>query len=345
MGNQKIIKISRKKFKVTLIILLMLTILLGIVFMLNPLHQVGYQLDKNELTEILSYQESNTKERMDYQPNYNHLSKENPTIRDNREFIKTNYGAKINTRNVKNTMRDIKNVIRDTNGRIDRIDETAKYGRVNFAIPKSNFENFKNEVESITHEKLIEENISSENLLNQKQFIEEQHASAIVSLTELQKKQKDLVAKHNKILNKLQKDKNTYTNQLAQVRYTISVSPLVNGNPPYALREEENDLTQVISSLTQEINSENSNFDVNNQNIKTQINYVNTQVEKIKNQDIKFTENIETVNGSISVSWISFWKLIKIFSPIHPTIIIIIFILVIWYILNRTKILPKAELE
>ncbi|MDP1760386.1 MAG: hypothetical protein Q8L01_02995 [Candidatus Woesebacteria bacterium] len=262
---------------------------------------------------------------------------ENLSISDTREFLKTSYSADIETRNVKSVLRDVKGAIRVANGRIDGLNENQKMSYVNFVIPKINFESFKDEIESITHEKLITENISSLNLLSQKQNIEEQNKNATDSLTTLLQQQKNLVTKHTQTKNKLQNELTDLENQLEQFSRILPSVP----NPTQVAQLQS--LNTNIGILKQQLASENLNFNTSNKNLKNQINAVNAQLANIAKQDSNFTDNVETVNGSISVKWISLWRLIKIFSPISPVIIIIILVIIFWYILKRKNYLPKVE--
>jgi hypothetical protein len=57
-------------------------------------------------------------------------------------------------------------------------------------------------------------------------------------------------------------------------------------------------------------------------------------------QDSKFNENIETVEGSITIRWISLWKLMTVFSPINPIFIISILLVLFWYLLRKLNKVP-----
>jgi hypothetical protein len=265
-----------------------------------------------------------------------------PSVKDTREFMKVSYGADIKTRDVKRAVRDVKSAINDANGRIDNSNETTTYAYISFVVPKSNFSDFKDAVESITNEKLIVESSSSQNLLGQKQSIEEQQQSAARSLAELQKGQKDLTAKHTQTVGSLQKQITDTQNQLAQVRAAIATTS--DPNTLNNLRNQEYTLSQQEISLRQNLNSENATYATGNQNFKDQISNVNAQLANIKKQDVQFSDNIETVDGYISINWISLWDMAKIFSPIYPGIIIAVLVLLAWYYLARKNFLPTIEL-
>lgn len=332
---KKIIRISVKKFVVFVIIVGIIG--LGIYSFYRSYNNRMYGVGAGS-SAPLAPSFDNSKMSPEYYP----MPYQNPSsVKDTREFMKVAYGAEIKTRDVKDIMRDVKSAIRDAEGRMDNLNESDKFGFVSFVVPKSNFDDFRDEIESLANEKLISLNISSENLLTQKQQIEEQNRNATASLTALQKSQKDLTTAHNITVNNLQTSMNVSTKQLSNVRKLIASTS--DENELAKLRTQETNLTQNIQSLQTSLNNENSNFNANNQNLKNQIDNVNAQLKNIKTQDENFTDNIETVNGSISVQWVSLWKLAKIFSPISPVIIIIILLIAIWYFLMRKNYLPSIE--
>jgi len=306
--RKKVIKISKKGTMVFAVIVIIIgAILLG--FKIFSPHNICDFGDCGRITGVNrvatpSFSENSKSVSSDYSlmPYYQN----NPTINDTREFLKTNYSAEIQTRNVKRIVLDIKNVVRDVNGRVDSSNENPKNGYVSFVIPKNNFENFKDQIAGITNEKLIIENISSDNLLSQKQSIEQEQNSANASLASLQQQQKNLISKH--------------TENIMILRSNF-----------------------MGIELEQELASENSSFNANNQNLKNQIENVNSQLSYIAKQDSNFTDNIETVSGSISVRWVSLWELAKIFLPVSPVIIIILIVIIFWLIFRKKSYIPRIE--
>jgi hypothetical protein len=327
--TKKVIRIPIKKTVIFIVIILVLVILLFIFGIFRP-HPI---LNNYNLPEMDKRVQSGAM----MEPSYYPSNEGTPTVEDTREFLKTSYSAQIKTRKVKDILRDVKSIISEMDGRIDNINESPKSGYIRFVVPKSNFENFKNEIDSITHEKLITENISSTNLLNQKQTIEEQQQSANDLLAQLQKEQKDLIAKHTADLKKLQNKLSTLEKQLED--FTKILPPILTTEQIAQMES----LKAEINLVKQQITSENSSFNSANEIRKNNIAGVKTQIEDIQKQDTQFTNNIETVSGSISVSWISLWKLVKTFSPISPTLIIIILLVVVWYFLKRKNYLPRVE--
>ena len=264
-----------------------------------------------------------------------------PDITDTREFLKTSYAGQIKTRRVGEIVNDVKNAVRDVEGRVDSLNSSEKYGRVSFVVPKSRFEEFRSAVESLTHKKLYSEDISSQNLLSQKQSLEEQTISAVTFLTNLEKSKQDLDVRHNQALAALQTELRGVQTRLALVREEKAVA---QGQERVATwQREETLLTQQEAPIRQRQNEENRAHTIQDRNLSTQINQANDQLQNLGRQDTQFTNNIETVNGSVAVTWVSWWQLARIFSPIHPTIVIIVLALLLLFYLNRRGYIPKAE--
>lgn len=263
---------------------------------------------------------------------------ENGSIADTREFMKVSYSGNIKTRDVKDTARDVRGIIRDMEGRVDSENVNEKYGYINFVIPKSNFDDFRDEIESITHKKLYTENTSSQNLLSQKQNIEEQNNITTKSLIELQNELKTLSVKHTQTVATLKKELATIQKQLADTRKRISETKDSSLLTNLYLQESYEQTGE--NQANQRINSENTQY-ANQKNALDQAISANKgTLQSIANQDQKFTENIETVNGSVNIQWINSWQLAKTFSPIHPIFIIAILFIIIWYILRKTNKVP-----
>ncbi len=265
-----------------------------------------------------------------------------PPVTDTREFMKVSYSAEIKSRDIGDVMKDIKGAIRDASGRIDTFNTSEKYGYINFVVEKSKFDDFRDEIESLVHAKLYTENISSQNLLGQKQAIEQQAETTTKSLLELQQDQKTLTAKHTTTIANLQKELASVRAQLVLVRQNITNT--TDQNEINTLRYQESTLLNQESRTQQSINTENTTFTNKNNTLNQQIAGINSNLGNIAKQDTALTNNVETVNGTIRVQWISLWQMTKIFSPIHPTIIIIVLVLVGLYVAGRKGYFSRVEL-
>ena len=141
---------------------------LSVIIIVLLISRFGYLLSRNNSSSLRSY--SNEIPMITFTD-----SGSSSSISDTREFMKTSYSGNIKTRDVKNISRDIRGIIRDMDGRIDNEDISEKYGRIDFVIPKSNLDDFRDEIESLVHAKLYTETTSSQNLLNEKKSIDALH--------------------------------------------------------------------------------------------------------------------------------------------------------------------------
>ncbi len=340
--GRKVIKISRSKFRWSLaflaVILVAFIVVLMMSFSLN-----GYRgkssiqsiVPSMGLNEIGSYNDV----AMPY-PNDNYRYQEqNPSITDTREFLKTYYNADIKTRDVSDVTKQIKNIVKGADGRVDSFSSGDKYGHVRFVVAKSKFDAFRDEIESITHKKLYTEDISSENLLGQKQGIEGQIIDANQSLDSLIAKRTELENNHNKIVTSINKELTSINSQLVSVRSSISLEKEVSILT--ALRNQETSIVQQQTYQKKKLSDENINYQSQHQNFDAMISNASNNVTNANKTDTKFMDNIETVNGSVDVRWISLWEMAVIFAPIHPTLIIIILIIIAIVLMRRR--IPKVE--
>jgi heme/copper-type cytochrome/quinol oxidase subunit 4 len=265
------------------------------------------------------------------------------SISDTREFLKTDYNASINTRDVSKVVKFIENAIKGADGRIDSISSTEKYGRISFVVAKSEFEDFRTEIEELTHEKLYTESVSSVNLLTQKQGIEEQQGNIVNSLENWTAQRDALVAKHNQTVASINKEITRIGKELVAIRANIKLEtePIVLTS----LLNQETALVKMEATQKKNLASENSSYSLQKQNLDNLINNENNNLTNINKVDSQFMDNVETVNGYIDVSWVSLWEMAKIFSPIHPTFIVIILIILAWAFMRKSRLVPKVVLE
>ncbi len=339
--EQKIVTISIKKLlKWVVTLAVIIIIALFILRSLDYSKSNGVSVGDSVSSSVVGFDigESNS-----YRTVFPDYQNGNGSITDTRQFMKINYSGTIQTRDVKDVARDVRGIIRDMEGRIDNETVNEQYGQISFVIPKSNLNNFRDEIESITHKKLYVENTSSQNLLNQKQIIEEQSSHAATTLEQLQESQSILTKKHNQTIANLKSELAATQKKIAMVNSNIAAYlPPPSGDTGY-LAEQNTQLTIYLNEeaqIKQKIDNENTNYQNQNKMLVDKIASTNNTIKDINTQDKKFTENIETVNGSISMQWISVWQLMKIFSPIHPIIIILVLVIILWYILKKLRIAP-----
>ncbi len=347
-NERKVIKISKKKFIITTVIIVVF-LLMGAWAALSVMtntFSVGSSRNitgSNMMPSVPSINDNGLYNSEMMPPDYYDRGYQKPTITDTREFLKTNYSADIKTRNVSKVIKDVTNIVKGADGRIDNSYSSEKSGRISFVVAKSKFDDFKNQIESLTHEKLYTETISSENLLNQKQNIEEQTGNIVNTLANLQSQKTNLENQHTQSVSVINKELTRIKAELVAIRAVMSTStePLVLES----FTKQESSLVKQENTQKTKLINENNSYVAQSQSLDNSISNYNNGLTNVIEQDSQFTDNIETVNGSINVGWVSLWEIAKIFSPIHPTIIVIALVILLWIYLKRRGTIPKVEFQ
>lgn len=344
-STRKIVKISKRKVRSTVVVIVIALIAwFGISFYTQTSRTRidgyvnspgGITIGKPESVNIGgSIANSVSKMMPDAYRNNQQVS-----ISDTREFLKTNYSASIKTRDVQGVVTSLKNIVKGNDGRVDNISSSDKRGYLTFVVPKSKFETFRNEIEGLTHKKLFAETSSSQNLLREKQSMEEQTSNINSSLESLKQQKESLLSRHTQTVASINKELSSIRTQLNDVRKNIAATE--DPDTLTSLRNQESMLSTRETTQKQKLATENNNYSTQNANLDNQIKSQEANLVNVNKQDTKFVENIETVNGSIDVSWISIWQMIKAFSPVSPEILIIVLVVIIWNILARLRFVPK----
>lgn len=341
LPSKKIIRISKKKLVIWVIILLVIGFLAyGALYIRQKTfgtnNSASIQMPCIESPGVKCPSSNNKRYDSNYYPNTN-----SEDITDTREFNKVSYKGDIKTRKVKDVMDGVQDAIEIADGRIDNLNVSTNYGHAIFVIPKSNLADFKEDIEKLTHKKLYTETTTSQNLLGQKQNIEEQTENTNESLASLKLQQQNLTASHNKFIANLEAQLPGILKDLSDTR--IKQASTTDEAELAQLAKDEAKNLQRETITRGAIKTENTNYNNNYQNLQNQINSYNTTLTGLEKQDEKFENNIETVNGYITVGFISYWDMLKIFSPIHPTFLIIILVIIIWLCIRKKSYVPKVQ--
>jgi len=256
-------------------------------------------------------------------------------ISDTREYLKIDYSARIQTRNVPNVVEKVEWIVRGVSGRIDQTSSGEKYGRVSFVIPKINLYEFRNEIEQITHSKLYTENISSQNLLNQKQDIERRNNEITESLDVLEQKKINLYIAHSQKISSIQAQIVSAKNQLETIRAEIELVDEDDEDELLELRRQETLFLKRITELEQDKTNENKSYTTENNKLLAQINQANGNLDAVVEEDAQLINTVDTVRGYIDVQWISLWNLSEVFSPTPMWLNIVLLALLLWWYLER----------
>lgn len=268
-------------------------------------------------------------------------------ITDTREFLKINFSATLFTRKISEVSKRVEDAVRLVDGRIDSLDVSERSAYIRFVIPKSDLSEFRDQLETLVHAKLYIENISSQNLLEEKQNIEERTDTAEMSLAELEADKKSLDTTHRGKAADYQAQLVKWQNQLDGVRSAkggLNMAAEGATSTRTQLESEEETLIARIRQIQNEQASELQSYTTQNKTLTTRIEGAGGVVTELAEEDEDFMNDVETVNGYIVVSWISWWSMGERFSP-TPMLLnaFVAFLLALW-LLRLARILPKIEL-
>lgn len=337
--QRRVIRVSRTNFVVGVVLLLIaLAWLSGGRMVVDMMSFVGTEDSTPAMPSIMD-SVGVAKSDPDYYPYPRY--QDDPSITDTREFLKVNYSATIQTRDVPRVVTEVKNIIKGADGRIDDLYSSDKSGRIGFVVAKSKFEAFRAEVEALTNKKLYVESISSRNLLGQRQNIEGRMSTIVGSLDGLTAQRTALVTAHTQTVSDIQRELTRISTELTAVRTQIADTS--NAQILTSLRSEEAALVDGDAVERQRLSDENNSYAAKKQNLDAQIANYTTGLATVTKEDRQFTDNIETVNGSVYVRWVSLWELAHIFSPVSPIIIIVLLVIAVWFYLRHFGFIPRVE--
>lgn len=237
----------------------------------------------------------------------------NVPVNDNREFLQVSYNASMSTRDVRGLTGRVVTTVRGYDGRIDQESSSEKYGYVSFAVPKSKYESFRAELESLVGSRFLTTNISSQNLLSQKVSIEEQQKQADTALADYKTARAKIVSAHTSATAAIQAKINTNTQRLAVLSAQTQT--------PQVLAEMEMVSNDQLFQK-QQLANENSSYKSQLNNADWNIKNAQDWVKGLQTQDQTLLDNVATVTGTISIQWISFPNMILLYLPGYwiPTI-------------------------
>ncbi len=227
-------------------------------------------------------------------------------VTDTRELLKINYNASMQTRDVAGLTRRVETTVRGHEGRIDQISASPQSGYVSFVVPMSKYDAFRGELESMVKSKFLTVNIQSSNMLPQKQGLEEQQKQADKTLAEYQASRLKVVDTHASTVKSLQSQIDASTVRLAELRAQT---------PTYDLQLQIQGLVDEVASLKSQLMYENSSYKSRLESVDSSIKYAKEWQTAVKTQDQELLDNVATVNGSVSIEWISLWDMVQVYLP------------------------------
>lgn len=233
-------------------------------------------------------------------------------ITDDREFLKVGYNAALRTREVSDAKTKIESMVRGVGGRVDGSSGGDRHGYVSFAIPKEDLEAFKLQIKDLVGARFYSENTSSQNFLPQKQMIEESRKQTEQSLISLKSERAKAITTHNQAISSYQTQINSKNTEISilNTEYTGATA-----ERRLQITNKINQLQAEISTIQSQVSSENKNYNSRIYGIDSQIRNTEENLKNIQTQDKNLIASVETVNGSVSLSWISLWEMADAYLP------------------------------
>lgn len=263
-------------------------------------------------------------------------------VTDNREFLKTNYSATIRSRSVEDLTTKVQTTIRGFGGRVDGASSSPKFGYVNFVLPANRFDAFKAELKSSVRAKFYVENIYTQNLLPQKQSIEEQQGQIEAVLTKLRNDRDQLISNHKSSVNAINTRLTKIAKELAALRAEAAVTTDPARQAEIAALQKQ--LTNEDRSLRSQLAWKNKKYQEQLGLLDTQIKDTEANLENIKKQDKDLLDNVATVQGTIALNWIGIWEIIDLYLPgplISWALILAAISAYIWHRRNSQLVIPS----
>ena len=242
-------------------------------------------------------------------------------ITDTREFLRTDYNASIRTREVQELTRRTETTVRGFGGRIDSSSASEKWGSVSFAVPASKFEAFRDEVESFVGKRFITVETRAENMLPQKQSIEEQRAQVEKNAADLRIQRKNLIAGHTGTVASLQMKLSNVAVELTSLRAELTNDPARRAYIDARIKE----LVTEQGSLQKQLSNENASYSRQLSSFDSMIKNTEESLTWVDKQDKNLVDTVATVRGTISLSWISVWDAVQLY--ISPSWIALLLVL------------------
>src|SRR3989344_3542072 len=227
-------------------------------------------------------------------------------VTDTREFLKVSYGASMQTRDVQGLTRRVETTVRGYDGRIDQESSSPKYGYVSFVVPQAKYEAFRDELEGLVDSRFLTVNISSQNLLPQKQSIEEQQEQAESTLADYKAARQKIVNAHANAIKSLQSQIDADAEELIFLRAQTQ-TPQIQAQIQ-AMYDE-------WLLLNQRLANENASYSSQLRNADANIAYAEKWQTAVETQDQALLDTVATVTGSVSLQWISYWAMAQLYLP------------------------------
>lgn len=222
----------------------------------------------------------------------------NPTISDLREYVKTAYRATIKTLDVAELNQRLLITIRGYKGRVDSYNSNERSAHIEFVIPKSELEKFREDITALAGRRFITQFENGQNMLWKKVGIEEETNSLQKLKTETEQNRAAIVKKYSSIIASL-------NHRIAATQQKIN----------QAAEQDRAIYIAEKTSLEKQRSQQQSAYNAELTNVDQQLKDIANMFESIKKRDQQFGEDLETVSGSITLQKINWFDVVTTYIP------------------------------
>ncbi len=230
---------------------------------------------------------------------------------DNREFIKTGYGAVLKSRDIQPLEQRVETTVRGFGGRVDSASASEQSGHISFVIPSGKLESFKTEIKNLTGARFYSESLSSQNMLPEKVSLEQQTNEQNKSLAQLNLDLTKLNEAHTQTTGKLNGQISSANKQLADLEKETTFDP----SRAAQIEQEKQTLKNRVANLRSQLANENYNYNSQSGYLTSQITSIKNTLESLNTQTDQLLDNVATVRGNISFQKIGFWEFSTAYVP------------------------------
>lgn len=293
---------------------------------LPPMEDIAYEMDAAQ-PQAMRAVDSMKIAPAPYPPYYQGGT---PNANDTREFNKIYYNASLQTRDVPGLTKLVETTVRGNGGRTDQVNSSDKSGYVRFVIPQTKFEAFRDQLESFVDSRFLSVNIDSQNMLGQKQAIEQQQDYTKMNIEQLNTSRKLEMSSYASTKGSLQAQIDANDRETAMLNTSLQTATEA-ARPNIASRLME--LAAENANLRSQLKAlERSHLSAINA-IDAQIRYANGNADALDKQDQNLIDDVATVSGTVSIRWISLWEIAHTYLPGYwiPAILLVLAYVAHWW--------------
>jgi hypothetical protein len=254
-------------------------------------------------------------------------------ITDTREFLKTYYSSQIQSRDVEEFSQTAKTTVKGFGGRIDSLSSSKESSYISFSLPADKLDAFKLQLKTLAGGKFYVENLSAQNYLPQKQQIEAAARDNSTKLANVENQKQSVINNHNKIIAGLNAQAKANSNAINDVKLFLQTNPT-----SLELQQRLLDLQKQQNAINNKISKENTNYKYQIDSLNSQIEYYNKQAQNLNKEDLGLVDNVNTAQGTISVTRINFLQYLNTYLPLYWVLVIFVIISGLYFAFKKQTV-------